>query len=55
MLDMAATAPAAHIILGEKEEAVSREAPKELLQTSTARGAASPSAGDRDLSQSHGG
>jgi len=31
MLDMAATAPAAHIILGKKEAAIRREAPKELL------------------------
>lgn len=45
MLDMAATAPAAHIILGEKEAAVRRQAPNQQLQTSTAGGAASPSGG----------
>lgn len=53
MLDMAATAPAAHIILGEKEAAVRRQAPEGQPQTSTAAGQHLPPPGDRELLQSH--
>lgn len=53
MLDMAATAPAAHIILGEKEAAVRRQTAKGQPQTSTAAVQHFPLPGDRELPQSH--
>lgn len=42
MLDMAATAPAAHIILGEKEAAVRRQAAEGQPQTPLRQGSISP-------------
>lgn len=52
MLDIAATAPAAHIILGEKEAAVRRQAAEGQPQMSTTAGQHLPLPGDRVLPQS---